>query len=328
MRRDEFIAAYEHVRQALESSGIMGAAGAVGRPGGQKAGDIGPEVLSAYARFVSLSERFGPTERQFLSHMKLDGLLSARFWSAAIAGADVRGDAVTLRQQIRLFVESLPGLIALLRRQADETEVLIRESDQKKKSTKEIRTHKITFLIRETESPSLTVKQFAVIIETIEALYIAISRIETIEIHDLIVGNLDSGSDKSIDVFGVAQGIDKLSGILLQVWDRIRYRKANQMSTSVKTAAEGLDLLNKLKESASTGAVTPEEAEKLRRTVINGIDSLFKNGVVTTEIVNQPPITIDQIPIERRKLLTHYAGPTEAESRSDAERIAQEDEDE
>ena len=104
---------------------------------------------------------------------------------------------------------------------------------------------------------------------------------------------------------GIAEGIAKLSGFMLEAWNRIRFARAEKTKTSIKTASEGLSLLSELKQAEEKKAISSEEAEKLRRTIFRSIDSLFDSGVYISEMetVNLP--TLKTLPYERKKLLTY-----------------------
>lgn len=128
-----------------------------------------------------------------------------------------------------------------------------------------------------------------------------------------------SGSDKSIDFIGLAAAIDKLSNAILQSWDRVRFAKSAKTSASIKTASEGILLISQIATATEHGAMTPEEAEKMRRTVIKSIDDLFANGVYTKAMETVPPFQPDQLIVERRKLITHYgSGSRSLEKRGTA----------
>jgi len=206
-----------------------------------------------------------------------------------------------------LIMDYIPPLLELLRRTSETDEIILEEPAKKGKS-KTISTARLTFLVREPNAPNLTVNQFAEILEAIQSLYNIILKVNELENSELVVGSLDSGSDKSIDIIGVASGIAKLSDLLLQSWDRVRFARSAKTAASIKTASDGLTLLTQVNTAAEKGAITAEEAEKLRRTVIKSIDDLFHNGVYTRTMEESRPIQPSQLPVERRKLITHFSG--------------------
>jgi hypothetical protein len=171
-------------------------------------------------------------------------------------------------------------VLHLLARPGGPKPVVVTERGKKGKP-KLIPTETVTFFIRESETPNLSADQFAHILNAAQNLYSVILKVHNLEPTDLVVGALDSGSDKSIDIIGVAAAIAKLSELLLQSWDRVRFGRSAKTSASIKTASDGLTLLTQLAAAVGTGAISNSEGEKLRRTVIRSIDDLFANGAYT-----------------------------------------------
>src|SRR5262249_9053943 len=145
---------------------------------------------------------------------------------------------------------------------SEEKEIILETLHQK--IHKGLSTKKMTFFIREPNTPTLTLKELSSIILDIEAIFQAILKIEGREItSDLIVVALDSGSEKSIDVVGLASAVEKLSTFLLEAWDRIRFARASKLRASIKTASDGLIVLTDLKAAQDKGVLTPERLKSL-----------------------------------------------------------------
>ena len=94
------------------------------------------------------------------------------------------------------------------------------------------------------------------------------------------------------------------------MWDRIRFARATKLRASIKAASEGLTLLNELKTIQEKGAVSAEEAEKLKRVLLKSVDDLFLKGVYTNEMEQSVPIQPSAIEYQRTKLITHYVEPS------------------
>jgi hypothetical protein len=143
--------------------------------------------------------------------------------------------------------------------------------------------------------------------DSIENLHTAITTIYELPPSELVVGALDSGSDKEFDLFGFAKAVKILSDTLLECWNRYRSAKAIDTGVSYKTAIEGIAVLEKLQLAHQNNSVSAETAESLRRTIVKSINDLFSNGVYTDVMEEQTNVVPSALPIERRKLLTHRA---------------------
>jgi hypothetical protein len=192
----------------------------------------------------------------------------------------------------------------LLEREENNKEVIVQTGD--KNSVKAFPTRKLTFFIRDSNSPTLTLRDFSSIIDDIESAFQAALKISGAAPSDLIILGLDSGSEKSLDVAGIAEAVDKLSTFFLEAGDRIRFSRSSKARANIKAASDGLSLLNELRASQEKGSVSPEEAEKLRRTLLKSVDDLFTKGVYTREMQESLPLKPNQVTYQRTKLITHY----------------------
>jgi hypothetical protein len=224
-----------------------------------------------------------------------------KFWRSFISADEKnRSETVRARWGTMLIDEYMPPILNLLRSGEETAPIVVREGGKKGKQ-KSIPTRKITFLIRESDIPNLSVEQFGHILDAVQNLYNAILKVHNLGQAELVVGSLDSGSDKSIDIIGVASAIAKLSDLLLQSWDRVRFGRSAKLSTSIKTASDGITLLAQISAAVTAGTISAAEGEKLRRTVVKNIDELFSNGVYTKEMEADVPILPKPTPSRETK---------------------------
>lgn len=257
-------------------------------------------LIQGYATFVVKLQEFGPDELKLLKEFGLESLADPDTWSMRTKAS---GTEVSLTARIRYALETFSRFKKMLQRDSDDAQVAISTD---KKSAQSIATKKITFLIRELDSPSLTLRDLSSVISDIESIFQCILKISGGLTSDLVVASLDSGSDKSIDLIGVATTVEKLSSFLLEVWDRIRFGRATKVRVSIKAVSDGLSLLNELKAAQDKGAISPEEAEKLKRVLLKSVDDLFLKGVYTRDMEQSVPVQPSALEFQRTRLLTHY----------------------
>jgi hypothetical protein len=305
MRRDELIAAIESVRKALQHAEIHAVVQALMRPGSKEQAAGSGIGFQAYATFMIAYSNFGSAEKAILEALKLIPITKPVFWNGLTSKERedrLSDDAVHARQGAILARDFLPAIEQLLRRTTDTVTLTFEDIE---KSGQPVEARRIKFFIREPGDPSLTVKHLARIMESIESLHSALSTIHDLPPSELVVGSMDSGSDKEFDLLGIAKAIKILSDTLLECWNRYRSAKAWDTSVSYKTALEGISVLEKLQHAQKNNSVSAETAESLRRTIVKSIDDLFSNGVYTDGMEAQPNIIPSALPVERRKLLTH-----------------------
>jgi hypothetical protein len=306
MRREVLLAALANINGALKDSGATEIFRYLNNRPGSKSEETHPSAflraaISGYAKFMVAFEKFGDGEKQVLTDFRLSELVESSVW---ITAEKPQSKIPTLNARIRYFLETVTPFSQLLHRESDAKEVIIHAGN--KKNRKAVPTKKITFYIREPNSPTLTLREFSSIIDDIENAFQTILKIIKDAPSDLVIVALDSGSEKSLDVVGIAEAVDKLSNFLLEAWDRIRFAHSSKVRANIKAASDGLSLLNELKASQEKGSLSPEEAEKLKRLLLKSVDGLFIKGVYTKEMQENVPTRPNQIDFQRTKLITHY----------------------
>lgn len=317
MRRDEFVRAVQRVREAIIEAKVVDGIRTISREPNTAAAQI-PNLFESYAKIMTSYSSFSEAEKEIMAAFGLNPLIEPKFWQGVV----VRESAGRISQVSRganLLVDYLPKIIPLLS-QADEVETISVPDENKKHKLKTVRSQKIKFFIREDQAPNLSVVDFTHVLKALDNLYGVILKVNKLGHSELIVGALDSGSDKSLDVIGIAEAISKLSDLLLQAWDRARYARSSKTSASIKTVSDGIALITQISSAVSSGAINAAEGEKLRRTVFKSLEDLFSNGVYTAAMEADVLPRPSQLPVERQKLIEHRskkADVLEAEETSD-----------
>ncbi len=122
-------------------------------------------------------------------------------------------------------------------------------------------------------------ERLSAVFSTLAELQMNVTRLLRIEDHRLIVKYLDSGTDVKIGLEGVKDAIDAARDLLLQFWDKIRFRDQDTFEKDIEALSKGLEFLAKTKEAVATGAITAEEAGNLKARVFRGVDDLVGLGV-------------------------------------------------
>ena len=140
---------------------------------------------------------------------------------------------------------------------------------------------------------------------TLSELQMNVTRLLGVTDHRLMVKYLDSGSDVKIGLEGVKEAIDAVRDLLLQFWDRVRFRGQDTFEKDIEALSRGLEFLAKTKDAVESGAITAEEAGNLKARVFKGVNELVGLGV-TLPLQGETAAEERKRLIERRstKLLT------------------------
>src|SRR5438874_445310 len=138
---------------------------------------------------------------------------------------------------------------------------------------------------------------------------------ESVAENTLIVLACDSGSDKSFDLLGAAKVIAGVKELILSLWDRIVFYREAQIAQRLELVTASLPILEKLSHLQNSNAIAPEQAELLRRKVLDGVGQLIASGATIPEMGGRSHVDPRQLMAPEPKLLTSGAGhsPSKAE---------------
>lgn len=308
MRRNELIKSLTVVKNAVVSTGIDSLFNEIRTKQPAERIVESPIALSAYSNFIMAYTNFNPIEKQILSSFELDILHDINFWSRLMdKGSDEIGLLFSVRTNSQALSNAIDKIIPLLSRTSDFIETSV-DGVNSEGVTKKIELKTLTFIIKEDKNVDISIDNLLEILNSIKSIFEVICRVHSIDRTELFIGSIDSGSDKSIDIIGIAEAVNKSSAFIMECWDRFRFRKEQKLDKSFKTMTEGLSVIDKIQSSVDSNSISVEEAEKLKRSVIKSMDTLIGNGVYTPEAESRAIPLPSQIPVERR-LMIEYQDP-------------------
>jgi hypothetical protein len=315
MRRDQIASSIRKITESLTATGVMRLLDSLaGSFDNQKDGnDPNIEILNVFSRFMIAYNAYSDEERDIFTRLRLDDIADPGYWASISLGQSSKG--VEVRHRIwptiiaaRNVIDFSGLFISLLERAP-----LVPSAASDSTSV-----GRLTIFLRDEGVPSLTVRHLAEALTDLESLYSILCRLEGITPSPLVIGAIDSGSDKSFDVLGIAKALDRITHLMLECWDRVRFSKATKAEKSFKTFAEGLSVLNEIRDAVSKKAMSEAEGEKLKRNVLRNIDGLLSNGVYIPEMEVLDPIRPTALPIERKKLIPLYDDIIESQAQAAA----------
>jgi len=298
MRRTDLIKASGNIVKALHTSNIFNVLSPV-----NKKVDI-QAILKAFQSYTMFYSQFNDIDKQLLSIMKLDGLNDPKLWSGILEGREEdRLSSNRYRAAIRFTVDQLPKIIELLKQDHIEysSEGSNLPSKENIKDGFSIVTVILPELPLEVSKPNRLVK----VLESIELLYQVCSILQGVEGSELSVAAIDSGSDKSFDFLGAAKLIESVKELILEMWDRIVYFKAKQADVRLDLIIKALPVMEKIAEMEAANAISPEQAELLKRDVANATGAFISAGAIIPEFTDHAALNPRKIMAPEPKLLTH-----------------------
>jgi hypothetical protein len=282
MRRERIIKAVNSLREALNAAQIRDLL-RVARTGQETADSVNrtQRILLAYNEFTRYYQQFGDEEKDLMNFFGLNPLLDIGFWSGLIDGEQTVNRKLLSDVDVGAYnvIFVMPKLRELLTRETDKNELIITDDQGSEREVKRVR-----LMIAEKER-SLTDPQIVInVLRSVDELYSALSTLHARTGVGLAIGSIDSGSAKSFDFFGAAPIMEELNGLLIKVWDRIKFATEENFRYQIEVAMMAAGFTTRIKDAQTQQLVGEEQAQRINRTVAKAIETLFRSGAYTEEM--------------------------------------------
>jgi hypothetical protein len=312
VRRQEIVEGISQVVEALNRTGMIAVLESLlrgARAGGER--PVKPEVLETFKRYLLAAQQYNAAAKYAAAVFGLTALEEAGFWSHA--SSEPSEVVHNVFSNARFAAEYLPKLDKLIQSESyDITKNLPKDPKGKGKEDLEL----LTLLLPEDAHQYSKPQRISEALMGITHLYEAVAVMDSVAENTLIVLACDSGSDKSFDLLGAAKVITGVKELILSVWDRIVFYREAQIAQRLELVTASLPILEKLSHLQNNNAIAPEQAELLRRKVLDGVGQLIASGATIPEMGGRSHVDPRQLMAPEPKLLTSGAGdpPSTAEA--------------
>lgn len=281
MRRIEIKEGVRDVLDALSRSGVQEQISAAfdGTRRGQS-GDFSIEMLGALKVYGLLASGFNEAAHQAAEIMELDMLEKPSVWASLCSG-----EPPALHQAhycIQFARDHLPKLLEFLSQKGHEDYITVIERG----SPPEQGFETLTILILEDETQFSRPQRLIEVLEAAQLLYGHCAPLFGVSADRFTVLSCDSGSDKSFDFLGLAKVVQQVKEIILGLWDKVVYLKEKSFVAKMDSLSSGLAVFSKVTEMEATGDLGREEAEIIRRGIMDGCQKFLSAGAIIPEIAH------------------------------------------
>lgn len=280
MRRADLVHAASQLASALGESGVERPLVEVARLGYRAQpvpGELLTRLLSALRDYGLRAHRFTRPARVLSDTLGLAELESADTWTRLISAEGRAREAFAFAERVRFAATHLPKVAALLEQAGVPAIDAVRRGES---------TDRALLSVQVIEAPRRfsTPTRLATLLESLDLLYGACATLEGAEPNGLSVVACDSGSDKTFELMGAAPVIDALRDLLLSLWDRVVFHRDAAVPERYRLAAESLPILRTVREAHAAGRLSPEQAELLRRRIVEGTGRFLAAGATIPEL--------------------------------------------
>lgn len=297
MRRQEILEGISQVVAALKQTDMVKVIESIARADARAASDkpINPLFLEAFKQYLFAAQAYNPAARRVAQVFGLAALEEPSFWSHP----EGSGSFHKIYSAIHFALDFLPKLAELVTPEIDEG--LLKASAV---ANGKIDSPVLTLILPEDAHRHSKPQRISEALMGITHLYEAVAVMGSVAENALIVLTCDSGSDKSFDLLGAAKVITGVKEIILSLWDRIVFYREAQVSQRLELITASLPILEELSHLQNSNAITPEQAELLRRKVLDGVGQFIASGATIPEMGDRSHVNPRQLMAAEPKLLT------------------------
>jgi len=149
----------------------------------------------------------------------------------------------------------------------------------------------ISLEIRYTEEKNPSLATLAKATALFENAYSAVARIyEKKNYGSLSVVKIDSGSAVKISCRGIAEAVKLLKEFIMEAWHKFRHKRVEEVIENNRAVLSTLAVMGELDAREQKKSIAPEEAEQLRRAIVESTLGLFECGALITDIPEQETV--------------------------------------
>lgn len=143
----------------------------------------------------------------------------------------------------------------------------------------------LTIEMRYTKDFDPSIETIAEILKNVNSIYSDVSKLRgTKDSGNLVTIYAASGSGFRFDFKGLGEPIKEIKNLLIEAWQRIRHRKAEDIQQNNVAILSSLKVLDEIKAKRNKKVISDEDANKLCRKIINASLGLFEKGALIREI--------------------------------------------
>jgi hypothetical protein len=282
MRRSELVQGLRELEDAVKGSEVLDALVArvrAAEPGEDPAART-LRLMEALRDYAIRASRFSPAGARVAEILGVDRLATPAWWIRLTASERGAEAGRALAADVVFAMRRIPQLVELL---TDGAREIVRELAEGKPGRHAGR-QVLSVVVLEPDGRYSTPERLGAVLESVSALYEASATLLGLPHNDLCVLACDSGSDKAFDFLGSSRVMDAVKDLIVALWDRVVLFREQPAAQRHKRAAETLPVLGRLRQLREDGALSPEQAELLRRRFVTGAGKFLMSGALIPEI--------------------------------------------
>lgn len=271
--------------------------------------DIG-RGLASLQGYAFAAAAFSPAAQKVISIFKLDKLQDVGKWMEILT--EPNETSMQLYRTLTTMQTELPLIVDLLHQDTVSypPPVADRGVEQQSEAVTVIRVSLI-----ESHGHFSTASRVIDGLSACEELYQALQQLNDDVSVPLGIGAIDSGSDKSFDLFGAAELMKQFRELVVSIWGLVVFHREHKLGKRLELIAAALPILERVNELEKAGKLERGQAQIIRNGLTDGATKFISAGVVTDALSGHTTHDPRQLLAPEPKLLT---GPPAVEGATEA----------
>jgi hypothetical protein len=280
MRRIELIDGIDMVAKAITESKLHSSVLAFvkSNEAGKRADST--LLLRSFQLYSIKASAFSSAAREIAEVLKLTDFEDPSFWSTILSAPTAVLERERIWEPLEVATQYLPRLRTLIQQEPIRALSHSAEAEGGKANGRSL----LSVILIEDKSRLSSPARIIEVLQSVDWMYEACAEISDLPGEKLSVVACDSGSDKSFDFLGVAKIIECVKEIILSLWDRVIFFREKQLSQRIDLIAAALPIVDQIGTLERDKKLGPEQAELLRRKVLDGVGKFIESGAIIPEI--------------------------------------------
>lgn len=245
-------------------------------------GQIPSSLFSSFQKYIEKTSSYSSTENYILDVLELKDLKSSEWWHRFAISPEPSIYWI-MSNNVNFAINHIPKLIKLFHQKGVEEAVSAENLTAINREDLE----SFSVIIIEEEDENSRPERLIQCLNSVSLIYSAISEIKNINSSSLVVLSCDSGSDKSFDFLGVADVVREVRKCFAGIFSYRLLNRQVQASANIELVAQALPVISEIEIMRKNGALTGEQADRLRHNLLKGAGQFLDCGAVTSDMDDQ-----------------------------------------
>lgn len=316
MQRRDIVLAIQEILSAIERTNLQSI---LKIERAEKARDDTSGMLRVLRDYSLSASKYSPAARALTQIFKLDMLEDPEIWLHIIGGSQAPAKMQLLRTVTTVRSE-MPKILELLHQ---ETVAEDQSIQGRKHGESPLSSVRITFV--EDDGQFSTVQRLIEGLSACQEIYDGLQRLNGDTSVPLAIGAIDSGSDKSFDLFGAAALMKEFRELIVSLWGLVVFHREHKLGRRLELLAAALPILERVSAMEQSNRLGREEAQIIRNCFVEGTKKFVAAGVLTDDLSQHATHSPRTLLAPEPKLLTGPNLASQDGTASDEQRTTREE---